>query len=393
MKATDIVEAIERFFLDIIGIVMPGVALLFGFGYILKTPEKIQGFSIFAPKECGDWIVLIAVSYVIGHAVTSLGHSLLLPGVESLAARLKTFSLKGISFAKLAPTFVIPESELMEKIKADPVFKATIDRLLKIMPELGADRERIKVTSWRNIAMSLVPDQRHTIYRFMFLSQLNLGIATVLFILVVLWPCVSALAMANAIPDARPVNGWLLGVMVLSLWPFLERRYRFYSPAMQVPFSMALSQTQQEGKKRGNPSEWLTSSLLRVKPEAIYLAGGFQSGWQEKVKLAVPQFSYLDPRAHGLGNKAEYTVWDLEAVRRCNWVFAYLESTNPGGFALALEVGYAKALGKRVIFVDEKSTNDPQTGRYLTMISAASDVVFSKLEDGIEFLQKLGPLA
>ncbi len=392
MKATDIVEAIERFFLDIIGIVIPGVTLLFGLGYILRTPDTIRGFSIFAPKESGDWVVLIAVSYVIGHAVTSLGHSLLLPGVESITARIKKCSLKGISFSKLAPKFVVPESELTEKIKADPVFKATIEKLLKITPELEADKEKIKVSSWRNIAMSLAPEQRHTIYRFMFLSQLNLGIATVLFLLVVAWPCVNALAIANAISNARPVNGWVLGAMVVALWPFLERRYRFYSPAMQVPFSMALAEMQKEVKERRNSNERPTSSMLWVKPESIYLAGGFQSGWQEKVKLAVPQFNYFDPRGHGLENKAEYTVWDLEAVRRCNWVFAYLESTNPGGFALALEVGYAKALGKRVIFVDEKSTNDPQTGRYLTMISAASDVVFNKLEDGIEFLKKLGPL-
>ena len=393
MKATDIVEAIERFFLDIIGIVIPGAALLFGLGYILKTPDRIRDISLFAPRESRDWVALVAVSYVMGHAVTSIGHSLLLPGIESLAARLKKFSFKGISFSKFVPKFIVPESELADKIKADPVFKATVTKLLKTTPDLDVDKATIKVSSWRNIAMSLVPDQRHTIYRFMFLSQLNLGIATVSFLLSVTWLSVNALATANLVSDTRPLNGWWLGLLVSSLWPFLERRYRFYSPAMQVPFSMALAEMQKDAKKNVAPSEQLLSPMLRARPDAIYLAGGFQSGWQGRVKAAVPQFSYLDPRAHGLANKAEYTVWDLEAVRRCSWVFAYLESTNPGGFALALEIGYAKALGKRVIFVDERSASDPQIGRYLTMISAASDVVFNNLEDGIDFLQKLGPLA
>jgi hypothetical protein len=197
----------------------------------------------------------------------------------------------------------------------------------------------------------------------------------------------------NAIPDGRPVNFWLLGLLFVSLWPFLERRYRFYSPAQQIPFSMALAEFQKEEKKRTGLANGSASPAFIIKPESIYLAGGFQSGWQDKVKTAVPEFSYLDPRSHGLEDKTEYTVWDLEAVRRCSWVFAYLEPTNPGGFALALEVGYAKALGKRVIFVDEKSALDQQTGRYLAMVAATADVVFHKLEDGIEFLQKLGPLA
>lgn len=393
MKAAEIVEAIERFFLDIIGIIVPGVALLFGFGFVLNIPVQIQSFSILSPKESRDWIVLIAASYVLGHAVTSLGHSLLLPGVESIAVRLKKVTIMKFCFARLVPQFVVPESELMDKIKADPVFKVTVDKLVKITPELSGDREKIKVHSWRNIAMSMAPEQRHTIYRFMFLSQLNLGIATVLFLMAVVWPCASALATWGAIPEARPLNGWLLAAVIVALWPFLERRYRFYSPAMQVPFSMALVEMQKEVKSIAGSIDQHCAASLWHKPDAVYLAGGFQSGWQDKVKLEVPQFTYYDPRGHGLENKDEYTLWDLEAVRRCNWVFAYLEPTNPGGYALALEIGYAKALGKRVIFVDEKSATDAQTGRYLAMIAAAADVVFTKLEDGIDFLKKLGPIA
>lgn len=393
MNAGDIIEAIERFFLDIIGTVIPGVALVFGVGFLLRAPNEIGGFSILAPKEGGDWVMLITVSYVVGQAVTSIGHSILLTGIESLAVRLRKKSIKGISLAKLVPHFVLSDGELIEKIKADPIFKAVTGRLLKAMPELEVDKDKIKVPSWRNIAMSIVPEQRHTVYRFMFLSQLNLGIATVLFLLLVAWPWVSVFVTTHIIPNGRPLSFWLFGVLVVSLWPFLERRYRFYSPAMQVPFSMALAEIQKEGKKSGSSNERSTSSPLRMKPEAVYLAGGFQSGWQDKIKLAVPQFTYFDPRGHGLGNKVEYTIWDLEAIRRCDWVFAYLESTNPGGFALALEVGYAKALGKRVIFIDEKSASDQQAGHYLAMVAATSDAVFNKLDDGIEFLQKLGPLA
>ena len=124
-------------------------------------------------------------------------------------------------------------------------------------------------------------------------------------------------------------------------------------------------------------------------PLTIYLAGGFHSGWQEQVINAVPNACFLDPRQHELSDEQQYTQHDLEEVRRSDWVFAFFEITNPGGYSLALEVGFAKALGKRIIYIDEKSANDPQTGRYLGMVRSCADFVFSSLEEGIVFLQAL----
>jgi nucleoside 2-deoxyribosyltransferase len=121
----------------------------------------------------------------------------------------------------------------------------------------------------------------------------------------------------------------------------------------------------------------------------IYLAGGFPSGWQDRVKEAASQFRYFDPRSHRLQHKERYTMWDLEAIRRSDWVFAYLEASNPGGYALAAEIGYAKALGKRVILVNEKRGSEQQATRYFDMLSATSDVEIVTLAEGIEFLQKL----
>ena len=120
----------------------------------------------------------------------------------------------------------------------------------------------------------------------------------------------------------------------------------------------------------------------------VYLAGGFQSGWQDKVMRAVPSLYYFDPRSHGLKSKAEYTAWDLEAIRRSDCIFAYLEPTNPGGYALALEIGFAKALGKFVVLIDEKSVGDDQAARYLEMLTETSEVSFKSLQEGIDFLEK-----
>ena len=82
-------------------------------------------------------------------------------------------------------------------------------------------------------------------------------------------------------------------------------------------------------------------------------------------------------------------MWDLEAIQRSDWIFAYLEANNPGGYALAAEIGYAKALGKRVLLVNEKRGDDERNGRYFDLLSATCDLEFTSLAEGIEFLRKL----
>jgi hypothetical protein len=67
---------------------------------------------------------------------------------------------------------------------------------------------------------------------------------------------------------------------------------------------------------------------------------------------------------------------------------ACLEGSNPGGYALALEVGFARALGKFVILVDDKSQTNPELARNLEMVSQSSDVAFGALDEAIQFLEK-----
>jgi hypothetical protein len=121
----------------------------------------------------------------------------------------------------------------------------------------------------------------------------------------------------------------------------------------------------------------------------VYLAGGFHSGWQRRILSAVPSLTYLDPSKHGLTDPVRYTRWDLEAIQRSDLVFAYLEATNPAGYALALEVGFAKGLGKTVILVDERSAADEQSARHLSMVRAAADAAFSSLDEGVAYLRHL----
>lgn len=113
----------------------------------------------------------------------------------------------------------------------------------------------------------------------------------------------------------------------------------------------------------------------------VYLAGGFHSRWQDIVRARLPYLQYLDPSEHNLASPEDYTAWDLQAVRKCDVLFGNMEASNPGGYSLALEVGYAKALGKRIYLVD--SLTDERSKRYFEMVRQCADLTFGDLESAI----------
>jgi nucleoside 2-deoxyribosyltransferase len=120
--------------------------------------------------------------------------------------------------------------------------------------------------------------------------------------------------------------------------------------------------------------------------KTIYLAGGMRSKWQDRVIAACPQFTYLDPRtATGLVSEKDYTEWDLNAIRHSALVLAYMDTDNPSGFGLCLEVGYAYGIGRRVFYVCE-DTGARQ--RYFGMVRACSERVFDSLDAAIEALNR-----
>ncbi|MHB9100331.1 MAG: nucleoside 2-deoxyribosyltransferase domain-containing protein [Sulfuricella sp.] len=118
--------------------------------------------------------------------------------------------------------------------------------------------------------------------------------------------------------------------------------------------------------------------------KTIYLAGGFKSGWQKTVKSNLSGYDFLDPSAHNIQDPKEYTEWDLAAVGRCDIVLANMEQSNPGGYSLALEVGFAKALGKTIILVDQ--IENPTVSKYFEMVRQVSDATFGDLDSALEHL-------
>lgn len=108
----------------------------------------------------------------------------------------------------------------------------------------------------------------------------------------------------------------------------------------------------------------------------IYLAGGMKDGWQERAALLLKDHVLLDPRSWGTPNPAIYTAKDLAAVRESDIVLVYMSPGNPSGFGLSVELGYAYALGKKIIFCDG-IREDWRTGYFGMHRQMATHVVYS----------------
>lgn len=127
--------------------------------------------------------------------------------------------------------------------------------------------------------------------------------------------------------------------------------------------------------------------------QKIYLAGGFKSNWHEQVKESSDNFEWINPKEKEFKNGErivmdvnEYGKWDLHFIRQSDIVFVYVERTNTSCIGLCCEVGYAKGLGKTVITILEPN-HETIKDAYLSFITQVSDIVFSDLESGINYLK------
>lgn len=120
--------------------------------------------------------------------------------------------------------------------------------------------------------------------------------------------------------------------------------------------------------------------------QKVYLAGGFNTSWRflVKHKLNPEHFEFFDPELKPDKHWSEYGTWDTHYIKQCDICFAYMERTNPSGYGLSAEIGYARALNKTVILVLEEGH---EKDKYLQFLKQFADVVYESLNDGIEFLK------
>jgi nucleoside 2-deoxyribosyltransferase len=66
-----------------------------------------------------------------------------------------------------------------------------------------------------------------------------------------------------------------------------------------------------------------------------------------------------------------------------------MEADNPAGYSLALELGYAHALGKHIVLVEEHPNEERY--RYFSMVREVANETFATLEQAVDHISSLGP--
>lgn len=123
----------------------------------------------------------------------------------------------------------------------------------------------------------------------------------------------------------------------------------------------------------------------------VYLAGGMKTGWQDELKFIVDaqlagSVWWIDPRSWADEHKdpAAYTKRDLQGIRDCSVLFAWMDGRNPSGYGMCLEIGYADALGRTIIMADEMKHD--WRDRYFDMARECAQIRAQSLFSGASAL-------
>ncbi len=217
---SDIANSIDRFFLDLIGTAIPGSVLLLGLWITFGQPQISGIILVFPPKSISDWIFWVIVGYIFGHAVLNL---LEVKKVKSIVERIRNKYLKQERNNK---RLIVP-----------------IKNWLGVVAE--SDYSKAELRYYRNIAMTIAPDNSELIYRFKAISKMNIGVALALSMLGVIWILLIVLNIFAPISIGLPaMNTFWQNVLtiVLLLLPvplFIIGYDKFDNLSFYTPFHVA----------------------------------------------------------------------------------------------------------------------------------------------------------
>jgi hypothetical protein len=244
MKTGDIFEAINKFFLDIIGSIIPGIIFVLGLRALLNQPKLIDNIFTIPPKDNAGWIFLIILSYLSGYIVLSIAENLVLPFIELIPEKIKPKNFRSRKFIE-------------DSIKVKASYKIAIYRISESykftsVDDVEKDRtEEENFRFWRNLALAITQENNALVYRFMFISLLNLGVATSLLTTSIVWLILGILKEINLIfTNVIGINLSLVFIMIVISVAFLDRYYQFYRRAMETPFGLVIVKLHEEIKSK-----------------------------------------------------------------------------------------------------------------------------------------------
>lgn len=115
----------------------------------------------------------------------------------------------------------------------------------------------------------------------------------------------------------------------------------------------------------------------------VFLSGDTRTEWQSKIMERFPDHSFFDPRTVSEMSYEEMARIERKWIDECDILFAYLNETNPYGFGTCFEIGYAVAIKKLIIYVDEKQVSSSQ------WIAQHPVHAYTSFEEGLTKLSEL----
>lgn len=235
MKPDNVVDALARFFNDLIGSVVPGGLLLTGL-LLAHTDQVSQAITTRIPTLEWGAALFLAISYVLGHFLLATA-AWIQSGGRKFASRIPVCAgqRKG---GVLAPD----ESSAVK----------TFRQLVGNKYQRGAHSSRARgadvaspplaFNELRNIAMTVAPVGATLGYRFMSISLLCMGCGTALCMIALETVVVHFISPQALVLSDRPsvvIQALLLCMVAL---PLFLRTAEFRKRALETPFPVAIAE-------------------------------------------------------------------------------------------------------------------------------------------------------
>lgn len=228
MKISEFTETIEHFFLEIIGVILPGITLIVGILIVLNI-QSIDEINIFIFDIIPVWIVLVLLGYILGHLIAGIERRILIP-LLIISPISRLFIFKSIRNM---------DKELDESVEFLS-FKNAYQKRHKNLEITTKDSNLFHF--FRNIAITIINEHRFTIKEFMFISHFNMGIGTSILLIDMFWIISNITWVHNQFNNfVMPLNIIIIVLLFFTSMFFLDRGFEFYSRSMRLPFSIAIS--------------------------------------------------------------------------------------------------------------------------------------------------------
>jgi hypothetical protein len=223
MKLDQLVIFVEKFILDVIGVVLPGVILLLGLAMTVNLSSLDHQWLWMQLSTIGKWSVFVSISYVSGHVLHVFGEKVLLPTLGSLSgSRVRT------------PKRSAEEAEKSAAFSSfNEIFGATYHMTLP------TKEGKIDFHTARSLAMTIATEVDPLTYKFMFISLMSLGVASAIFITGIVFAAAHHTMASTSRCGALTYVGILFLMLLGVPYLFLLKYTEFFTRALTLPFPAA----------------------------------------------------------------------------------------------------------------------------------------------------------